>query len=54
MSAGITVALIQQAAGGSAAEAWACTEEGLREARAQGADLAVLQELHNGPYFCQW
>ena len=54
MSAGITVALIQHAAGGSAAEAWARIEEGLREARARGADLAVLQELHNGPYFCQW
>ena len=54
MSAGITVALIQHAAGGSAAQAWARIEEGLREARAQGADLAVLQELHNGPYFCQW
>ena len=26
---------------------------GIREARAQGARLAVLQELHCGPYFCQ-
>ena len=26
---------------------------GLREAAAQGARLAVLQELHCGPYFCQ-
>jgi N-carbamoylputrescine amidase len=26
---------------------------GLREAAAQGAHLAVLQELHGTPYFCQ-
>ena len=26
---------------------------GIREAAAQGARLAVLQELHCGPYFCQ-
>ena len=26
---------------------------GLRQAASQGARLAVLQELHCGPYFCQ-
>ena len=28
-------------------------ERGLREAAKRGAQLALLQELHNGPYFCQ-
>jgi N-carbamoylputrescine amidase len=28
-------------------------EAGLREAAAAGAELVLLQELHNGPYFCQ-
>ncbi len=54
MTAAVTVALIQHGADGGAAEVWARIEAGLRRARAQGADLAVLQELHNGPYFCQW
>ncbi|MHB1512526.1 MAG: carbon-nitrogen hydrolase [Acidiferrobacter sp.] len=54
MTVAITVALIQHGGGGGPAEVWARIETGLRQARAQGADLAVLQELHNGPYFCQW
>ncbi|MDQ6647743.1 MAG: carbon-nitrogen hydrolase [Pseudomonadota bacterium] len=28
-------------------------ESGLREAAAAGVELVLLQELHNGPYFCQ-
>jgi len=28
-------------------------EQGIREAAQQGAQLIVLQELHNTPYFCQ-
>jgi N-carbamoylputrescine amidase len=28
-------------------------EHGLRRAAAAGAELVLLQELHNGPYFCQ-
>ena len=27
--------------------------EGIREAAARGAELVVLQELHNSLYFCQ-
>ncbi len=54
MTAALTVALIQHGAEGGPAEVWARIEAGLRQAHARGADLAVLQELHNGPYFCQW
>ncbi len=54
MNAAVTVGLIQHGADGGPAEVWARIEAGLRQARAEGADLAVLQELHNGPYFCQW
>src|SRR5690348_1450519 len=28
-------------------------EAGMREAAQAGAQLVLLQELHNGPYFCQ-
>lgn len=31
----------------------AASEEGIREAAAQGAELVILPELHTGPYFCQ-
>ncbi|MFP4695898.1 carbon-nitrogen hydrolase [Thiohalospira sp.] len=33
--------------------ALAAVEAGTREAAAAGADLVLLPELHNGPYFCQ-
>ncbi|MGM0412769.1 MAG: carbon-nitrogen hydrolase [Pseudomonadota bacterium] len=33
--------------------ALAAVEAGAREAAAGGADLILLPELHNGPYFCQ-
>ncbi len=49
----LTVALIQHAGLGPSSEVFARIEAGLRRARAGGAKLALLQELHNGPYFCQ-
>lgn len=49
----VTVALIQHTGLGEPGEVWARIERGLREAQARGASLALLQELHNGPYFCQ-
>ena len=33
--------------------ALATMETGIREAAGHGADLVLLPELHNGPYFCQ-
>jgi N-carbamoylputrescine amidase len=33
--------------------ALAAMEAGIREAAGHGADLVLLPELHNGPYFCQ-
>ncbi len=50
----LRAALIQHSASGSPDDVWGRIEGGLRAAKAQGAKLAVLQELHNGPYFCQW
>lgn len=49
----LAVALIQHAGLGPSAEVFARIETGLRRAHAGGAKLALLQELHNGPYFCQ-
>lgn len=49
----LTVALIQQSGLGAPAEVLAQIEMGLRRAKEGGAKLALLQELHNGPYFCQ-
>lgn len=49
----LTVALIQHAGLGPSPEVFARIEAGLRRAHAGGAKLALLQELHNGPYFCQ-
>jgi len=49
----LTAALIQHTGLGTQAEVWTRIEKGLREAHAAGAALALLQELHNGPYFCQ-
>ena len=47
------VALIQQRAAASAAENRRNLAERIAEAAAAGADLAVLQELHDSFYFCQ-
>ncbi|HEY3519987.1 MAG TPA: carbon-nitrogen hydrolase, partial [Rhodanobacteraceae bacterium] len=49
----LKLALLQERDRGSAALNLDAIEAGLREAKAAGAQLALLQELHNGPYFCQ-
>ena len=49
----LKVALLQEThRGGRDANLYAI-EAGLREAAAAGVELVLLQELHNGPYFCQ-
>ena len=47
------VALIQQSNTANRAENIAKLEKNIRFCAAQGAELIVLQELHNGLYFCQ-
>ena len=49
----LRVALLQERDRGSVAANLDAIEAGLREARRGGAELVLLQELHNGPYFCQ-
>jgi N-carbamoylputrescine amidase len=49
----LKVALLQESDRGSVEGNLDAIETGLREAAAVGAELVVLQELHNGPYFCQ-
>lgn len=49
----LKVALLQDTDRGSAAANLDAIEAGLREAANAGAELVLLQELHNGPYFCQ-
>ncbi len=49
----LSVALLQEKDRGSVAANLDAIEAGLREARANGAQLVLLQELHNGAYFCQ-
>jgi N-carbamoylputrescine amidase len=49
----LRVALLQERDHGSTDANLAAVEVGLREAAAKGARLVLLQELHNGPYFCQ-
>ena len=49
----LTVALIQERNHGDAAANLAVIAERVAEAAARGAKLVLLQELHNGPYFCQ-
>lgn len=53
MSNTLRVALLQESDHGSVAANLDAIEAGLREAAREGAQLALLQELHNGPYFCQ-
>ena len=53
MSDPLRVALLQESNRGDAAANLDAIEAGLREAAAAGAALVLLQELHNGPYFCQ-
>lgn len=49
----LPVALIQEKNHGSAEENLAVIEARVAEAAKRGAKLVLLQELHNGPYFCQ-
>ncbi|MEO8670522.1 MAG: carbon-nitrogen hydrolase [Tahibacter sp.] len=53
MSKILRAALLQERDHGSVDANLAAIESGLREAVAAGAKLVLLQELHNGPYFCQ-
>jgi N-carbamoylputrescine amidase len=49
----LRVALLQEYDRGSVSANLDAVEAGLREAARGGAQLVLLQELHNGPYFCQ-
>ncbi|WP_027080368.1 carbon-nitrogen hydrolase [Luteimonas mephitis] len=49
----LPVALVQERNHGSAEDNLAVIEQRVAEASRQGAKLVLLQELHNGPYFCQ-
>lgn len=49
----LKVALLQESDRGSTTANLDAIEAGLRSASAGGAQLVLLQELHNGPYFCQ-
>jgi N-carbamoylputrescine amidase len=49
----LRVALLQERDHGSRDANLSAIEAGLREAASKGAQLVLLQELHNGPYFCQ-
>lgn len=49
----LRVALLQETDRGTVEANLDAIEKGLREAAAAGAELVLLQELHNGPYFCQ-
>ncbi len=49
----LPVALVQERNHGSPAQNLDVIEHRLREAARSGARLVLLQELHNGPYFCQ-
>ena len=53
MSKPLRVALLQERDRGSREANLDAIEAGLREAAAQNVQLVLLQELHNGPYFCQ-
>lgn len=49
----LPVALVQERNHGSAEDNLAVIEQRVAEAARQGAKLVLLQELHNGAYFCQ-
>ena len=49
----LKVALLQETDRGTRDANLDAIEAGLRAAAAAGAELVLLQELHNGPYFCQ-
>jgi len=52
-SKSLRVALLQERDHGGVSANMDAIEAGLREAARGGAQLVLLQELHNGPYFCQ-
>jgi len=52
-NAPLRVALLQEYDHGSVEANLDAIEAGLREAAAERVQLVLLQELHNGPYFCQ-
>jgi N-carbamoylputrescine amidase len=49
----LKVALLQETDHGSVSANLDAIEAGLRKSAAAGVQLVLLQELHNGPYFCQ-
>ena len=49
----LKVALLQETDRGNLDVNLDAIEAGVREAATTGAQLVLLQELHNGPYFCQ-
>ena len=49
----LKVALLQETHRGNRDANLDAIEAGLREAATAGVELVLLQELHNGPYFCQ-
>ena len=53
MSHTLRAALLQERDHGSSDANLEAIEAGLREAASKGARLVLLQELHNGAYFCQ-
>ena len=53
MTKHLTVALVQQACGDTREANLAESVKHIRAAKAQGAELVLLPELHLGPYFCQ-
>ena len=53
MTRTLRVALLQETDHGSREANLEAIETRLRAATAKGARLVLLQELHNGPYFCQ-
>ena len=53
MNKTLRVALLQEIDRGSVPANLDAIEAGLRAAAGKGVRLVLLQELHNGPYFCQ-
>jgi len=49
----LKVGLVQHAVGADLAATRALTEAGVRDAAARGAQLVLLQELHQSSYFCK-
>lgn len=49
----LKIGMVQQTKGADRAENIARLKEGIRDCAAKGAQLVVLQELHNTVYFCQ-